>query len=154
MNINYNDIVTNCALKNDFWNEQMIGHCKCKNCGKEADVDMSLVLTSYPPQYNYSCPHCGTHGYIFCSEAYVQNSHEDNQDSKIKELIEKISQLEVQLEDLKTQLKCETFRQHFLDFYRAEIGEEAFKKLFEAKKAKEDEHIDEEIEKVRNGDRD
>lgn len=34
-------------------------NCYCKKCGKLANVDDTVVLTSYPPQFNYSCPHCG-----------------------------------------------------------------------------------------------
>jgi transcription elongation factor Elf1 len=27
-----------------------------------------MVLTSLPPKYQYSCPHCGAQGYVLCSE--------------------------------------------------------------------------------------
>ena len=40
----------------------------CPKCGEEADVDTSIVLSSYPGQYNYHCPHCGANGFILCSE--------------------------------------------------------------------------------------
>lgn len=40
--------------------------CKCGKCGRMAEVDTSMVLTSYPPQYNYYCKHCGTYGYTYC----------------------------------------------------------------------------------------
>lgn len=44
-------------------------YCKCKKCGYEkAEVDTSVVLTSFPPQYSYKCPECGEFGYIFCDE--------------------------------------------------------------------------------------
>lgn len=44
-------------------------YCKCKRCGCEkAEVDTSVVLTSFPPQYSYKCPECGEFGYIFCDE--------------------------------------------------------------------------------------
>ena len=39
----------------------------CKNCGKEADVDTSKVLTSYPPQYEVKCPHCRKTDSVYCS---------------------------------------------------------------------------------------
>ena len=45
-------------------------YCTCKKCGQAAEVDTSLVLTSYPPQYNYYCRHCDTHGYTLCSEVF------------------------------------------------------------------------------------
>ena len=50
--------------------DTFILYCKCPKCGKEANVDASMVLTSYPPQYNFSCPHCGHHGYVFCKDTY------------------------------------------------------------------------------------
>jgi endogenous inhibitor of DNA gyrase (YacG/DUF329 family) len=40
----------------------------CPECGKEAEADISIVLSSYPGQYNYHCPHCGAHGSVLCSE--------------------------------------------------------------------------------------
>lgn len=45
-------------------------YCNCKKCGQVAEVDTSMVLTSDPPKYNYHCPHCDNHGYIYCSEAF------------------------------------------------------------------------------------
>ncbi len=42
---------------------------KCEDCGYEkAEVDTSMILTSYPPKYSYKCPKCGKVGYIFTSE--------------------------------------------------------------------------------------
>ena len=54
------------------------GYCKCKKCGHKAEVDTSMVLTSNPPKYNYHCPNCGEHGYIYCSEAYYETKSFDN----------------------------------------------------------------------------
>jgi Zn finger protein HypA/HybF involved in hydrogenase expression len=65
------------------------GYCKCKKCGRRAEVDTSIVLTSYPPQYNYHCPHCGEHGFILCSEAYYETKSFDN--------LEKLPELSSQL---------------------------------------------------------
>lgn len=45
--------------------------CKCAQCGAEANVDDSIVLTSNPPQYNYSCPVCKSTGHVLCSDAYI-----------------------------------------------------------------------------------
>lgn len=45
-------------------------YCKCKKCGQVAEVDTSICLTSNPPKYNYHCPHCDNHGYIYCSEVF------------------------------------------------------------------------------------
>lgn len=44
------------------------GIVKCKKCGKGADVDMSVVLTSNPPQYKAKCKHCGETFCCFQSE--------------------------------------------------------------------------------------
>lgn len=40
----------------------------CPHCGKDAEADVSVVLSSYPGQYSYYCPHCGAHGSVLCSE--------------------------------------------------------------------------------------
>ena len=39
----------------------------CPKCGKAAEADTMIVLTSDPPQYSYYCPYCGSHGSISCS---------------------------------------------------------------------------------------
>ena len=39
----------------------------CPKCGKAAEADITVVLTSDPPQYSYYCPYCGAHGSISCS---------------------------------------------------------------------------------------
>lgn len=57
--------VSDCVLR-PFEHEKT--YIKCPHCGKAALVDMSMVLTSYPPQYNYYCEHCDRHGFIFCHE--------------------------------------------------------------------------------------
>jgi len=43
-------------------------YIECPKCGDVAEVDVSIVLTSYPPQYQWSCPHCSATGYIHCDE--------------------------------------------------------------------------------------
>lgn len=43
-------------------------YIKCPYCGEAAEVNTSMVLTSYPPQYGYHCDHCNKHGYIYCHE--------------------------------------------------------------------------------------
>lgn len=40
----------------------------CPKCGKAAEADVSVVLTSYPSQYSYYCPYCGSHGSVLCSD--------------------------------------------------------------------------------------
>ena len=49
-----------------------VGHIErvsfpCPKCGKAAEADTMVVLTSDPPQYSYYCPYCGSHGSIPCS---------------------------------------------------------------------------------------
>jgi transcription elongation factor Elf1 len=39
----------------------------CPKCGEAAKLSRE-VLTSYPPQREYHCEHCGASGYILCSE--------------------------------------------------------------------------------------
>ena len=57
--------ISDCVLR-PFEHEKT--YIKCPHCGKAALVDMSMVLTSYPPQYNYYCEHCDIPGFIFCHE--------------------------------------------------------------------------------------
>ena len=58
--------------------------CKCGSCGKMAEVDTSMVLTSYPPQYNYYCKHCGTHGYTWCDDVvYSESGAEIDTDNQV-----------------------------------------------------------------------
>ena len=39
----------------------------CPKCGKAAEADIMVILTSDPLQYSYYCPYCGSHGSIPCS---------------------------------------------------------------------------------------
>ena len=48
---------------------------KCKKCGKETSVDTSIVLTTYPAQYGYTCEHCGERGLCFTYEAHLINEN-------------------------------------------------------------------------------
>lgn len=44
----------------DFKIKELI---KCTNCGEDSEIDTTMILTSYPPQYKWRCPHCGAIGY-------------------------------------------------------------------------------------------
>lgn len=57
--------IDDCALR-QF--EQEKTYIKCPHCGKAAEVNTSIILTSCPPQYGYHCDHCNKHGYIYCHE--------------------------------------------------------------------------------------
>lgn len=48
----------------------------CPNCGKQADVDTSKVLTSYPPKYRAVCPHCGEVFYPYCSDVSFERKEQ------------------------------------------------------------------------------
>lgn len=41
---------------------------KCKKCGSVMEADTSVVYTSLPPQYMYTCLNCGNKEYGYCSE--------------------------------------------------------------------------------------
>lgn len=37
---------------------------RCPNCDEIVQVDTSMILTSYPPQYKWECPKCGRTGTV------------------------------------------------------------------------------------------
>lgn len=37
---------------------------RCPNCGEIVQIDTSMILTSYPPQYKWECPKCGRTGTV------------------------------------------------------------------------------------------
>lgn len=45
---------------------------RCKKCGKLTPVDTSVVLTSLPPQYRYTCENCGDVNSCFTHEAKLE----------------------------------------------------------------------------------
>lgn len=45
----------------------------CKKCGNELKVDTSVILTSYPPQFNAYCPVCDERTYVYCDEYFGQH---------------------------------------------------------------------------------
>ena len=57
--------IEDCVLR-PFEHEK--AYIKCPHCGEAAEVNTSMVLTSYPAQYGYHCKHCDRHGYIYCHE--------------------------------------------------------------------------------------
>jgi len=92
----------------------MKAHCKCKKCGKQAEVDTSVTLTSYPAKYSYHCPECGEHGYIYCSEAYYDDRW-PNTDVKIltqeeyDELLETIRELKAKVKELSSKVEKDNY---------------------------------------------
>lgn len=71
-------------------------YCMCENCGNKAVVDTSVVLTTYPPQYSYSCPTCGHKGYLVCYDA---------KDDAGFDLADKIERLTIELKDLRREVE-------------------------------------------------
>lgn len=65
--------------------EQEKVYIKCPHCGGLAEVDTSMVLTSYPPQYNFYCGECKHHGYVFCHEL---------SERQVKKIPEKVAALD------------------------------------------------------------
>ena len=57
---------------------------KCEQCGERMNVDRSVVLTSYPPQYACTCPKCGNIQYELCSLC-------DSDQEELKEYLSKQS---------------------------------------------------------------
>lgn len=55
----------------------------CKKCGEKVYIDTSIVYTSIPPMYQYTCPKCGDVSYIYCNEANIEV--DKGRDMEIKE---------------------------------------------------------------------
>jgi len=48
------------------WGSPAPNGIACPLCGNELwDSSPSIMLTSYPPQYNVHCPSCNYHGYRY-----------------------------------------------------------------------------------------
>ena len=58
---------TNITATPSVWHKKKT-YIVCPECGEVAEVDIDTVLATYPAKYNWYCPHCGKHGYIFCHE--------------------------------------------------------------------------------------
>ena len=48
--------------------EENVRKADCKYCGEEMEVGTLIVLTSYPPQYQAYCEHCGEKNYVWEDE--------------------------------------------------------------------------------------
>ena len=44
---------------------------RCPNCGEIVQVDTSMILTSYPPQYKWECPKCGRTGTVGSKDGII-----------------------------------------------------------------------------------
>ena len=55
----------------------------CEKCGARAEVDTSLVYTSIPPKYRYTCPKCGHAGYVADYQLVTTNNDFSGSDEKV-----------------------------------------------------------------------
>ena len=55
-------------INNEFVYAEKYLYIKCPVCGEVAVIDISRILTSMPPKYEWFCKHCKAHGYLRCSE--------------------------------------------------------------------------------------
>lgn len=46
---------------------------KCPKCGAEMQLDRTVVYTSYPAQFKWTCPNCGESEYQECSQAIKES---------------------------------------------------------------------------------
>ena len=73
MSISADDIM---VTLDERFNTHEHAYRTCPNCGKQADVDTSKVLTSYPPKYRAVCSHCGEVFYPFCSDVSFERKEQ------------------------------------------------------------------------------
>ena len=60
-------------------------YCKCPYCGSECEVDTSMILASYPPQYQAFCKKCNKLIYIHWSDVYGEISTEQGTSDIVKD---------------------------------------------------------------------
>lgn len=44
--------------------QKIVVYTKCTKCGEDAEVDTSVIYTSYPPCQKWTCKHCGAVGWL------------------------------------------------------------------------------------------
>lgn len=60
-----------CTTTTSFWSDEShakVTNKKCPKCGGELEVNTTMVLTTYPPQYSCKCRECGEITNYFCRE--------------------------------------------------------------------------------------
>jgi len=65
----HSDFLDKPAVNTIFY-EQPKQYIRCPHCGELAELAPE-IYTSMPPQYKYTCSHCGKSGFIFCHEAHI-----------------------------------------------------------------------------------
>lgn len=80
-------------------------YANCAECGTLAEVDASLVCTSIPPKYRYTCPKCGNVGHVTADElitTYIgeldKKVDKETTDDKLDKVIELLTDIKKLLE--------------------------------------------------------
>lgn len=81
----------------------------CGKCGVIAEVDTSLVYTSIPPKYRYTCPKCGSVGYVTADKLITlgeldEKMDKETTDNKLDKIIDLLTDIKKLLESLKNSL--------------------------------------------------
>lgn len=88
--------------------------CTCPNCGKEAILHTSDMITVYPPRYRVHCQHCEYQGYINAGMKYYSEKTDDckqlahmkdleSLEVKLKYLEKRLAEVEGQLAEYATE---------------------------------------------------
>ena len=75
----------------------------CEKCGALAEVDTSLVYASIPAQYRYTCPKCGSVGYVTVDKIITvgeldEKVDKETTDNKLDKVIELLTDIKKLLE--------------------------------------------------------
>lgn len=81
----------------------------CEKCGALAEVDASLVYTSIPPKYRYTCPKCGSVGYVIVDKLVTvgeldEKVDKETTDNKLDKIVVLLTDIKKLLESLKNLL--------------------------------------------------
>ena len=89
--------------------ENLHTYTNCEKCGELAEVDTSLVCTSIPPQYRYTCPKCGSVGLVTADKLVTvgeldKKVDKETTDNKLDKVIALLTDIKKLLESLKNSL--------------------------------------------------
>ena len=84
-------------------------YTNCEKCGELAEVDTSLVCTSIPARYRYTCPKCGSVGYVTADKLITlgeldEKMDKETTDNKLDKIIDLLTDIKKLLESLKNSL--------------------------------------------------
>lgn len=84
-------------------------YCICKNCKQKAEVDTSIIYTSFPPQYRYHCEYCESTGWVTLDELYsvsedqmklnIEKEQSLDVVNDIKKIVNQVKELNKEAED-------------------------------------------------------